>query len=96
MCKQCSFQPVRTHLITQACIFTVVENVFENFSWIYRFLGSESKTELKGFSIKYHFPKICIVNNFRYVYTGLINLMRNCIQIKDKLEQLYTYLLKNY
>jgi hypothetical protein len=26
-------------LITKACIFTALENFFENFSYIYRFLG---------------------------------------------------------
>jgi hypothetical protein len=29
------------------------------------------------------------------VYTGLMNLMGKCVQIKDELGQLYTYLL-NY
>jgi hypothetical protein len=83
-------------LITKACIFTALENFFENFSYIYRFLGCWIQNWVQFFSVTYHFPKICIVNNFRYVYTRLMNLMRKCVQIKDKLGQLYTYLLENY
>jgi hypothetical protein len=73
--------------ITHTCILIVVENFYEHFSKIYRFLGSWIQNWARFFSIMYHFPKICIVNNFRYVYTGLMNLIRKCVQIKDELGQ---------
>jgi hypothetical protein len=82
--------------IAQACIFMVVENFLKILAETIDFWGAESKTELFFFSVTYHFPKTCTVNNFRYVYTGLMNLMRKCVQIKDELGQMYTYLFTNY
>jgi hypothetical protein len=46
--------------------FTVVENFFKILAKFINVWGAEYKTEF-NLSIAYHFPKICIVNNFRYV-----------------------------
>jgi hypothetical protein len=80
--------------IRRACIFTAVKNVFEIFSQMYIFLGCWIQNWAQFFFNTYHFSKICIVNNFRYVYTGLMNLIRKSVQIKDELGQLCICLLK--
>jgi hypothetical protein len=60
------------------------------------FWSSESKTELRVSLSHTISPKPALTIITVDVHTGLMNLVRKCVQIKYALGQLYTYLFKNY